>query len=316
MHEHAKSSVSLTLGRIFWITLALNLIIPTAQIIGGILANSMALISDALHNFTDFVALSLAFLAFRWSKKPASSRHTFGFHRFEVVVAFVNVLVLLGIALYILFQGVQRLLSPQPLLSEIVMMMALLGIAANGLSAYLLHSHSHDNLNVRAAFLHLLTDTMTSVGVFFVGLIVYFQPWYWLDGMVSVIIGLIIAASSLKLLRKSVSTLLNGVPDNIDLRRVQAQLTQSFPAIVDIHHIHAWEINPRVTSFTAHITLEDQPLSQVDQLCLRIKDFLRREFGINHAILQFEAHKCLPCPPEGGFGDCCLQADLAHHPHH
>lgn len=316
MHEHTKSSASLTLGRIFWITLALNLIIPTAQIIGGILANSMALIADALHNFTDFAALSLAFLAFRWSKKPASSRHTFGFHRFEVVVAFVNVLVLLGIALYILFQGVQRLLSPQPLLSEIVIMMALLGIAANGLSAYLLHSHSHDNLNVRAAFLHLLTDTMTSVGVLFVGLIVYFQPWYWLDGVISVIIGLIIAASSLKLLRKSVSTLLNGVPDNLDLGQVQARLTQTFPAIVDIHHIHAWEINPRVTSFTAHIALKDQPLSQVDQLSLKIKDFLGREFSINHAILQFEAHKCQPYPPGGGFGDCCLQADLTHHPHH
>ncbi|HDQ41200.1 MAG TPA: cation transporter [Desulfonatronum sp.] len=313
MHDHAPSSTARALDRIFWITLALNLFIPAAQIIGGVLANSTALIADALHNFTDFAALLLAFLAFRWSRKPASARHTFGFHRFEVLAAFVNVLVLLGISLYILFQGVNRLLSNQPLISEIVIVMALLGIAANGLSAYLLHGHSRGNLNVRAAFLHLLTDTLTSVGVLLVGLIILFRPWYWLDGMVSLGIGLVIGASSVKLLKKSLSTLLNGVPESLDLDQVRASVMQAFPSIENIRHIHAWEINPRVISFTAYITLKDQPLSQVDQLSTKIKDLLLREFGINHAVLQFEALGHHPPGTTNHYGDCCVQADLAHH---
>jgi len=187
-HLHRSAGGEDTSGLRLLLTLVLNFIIPVAQVAGGIISNSMALISDAMHNFSDFTAVLISYVAFRIGLRGASPENTFGYQRAEVMAALINVVILAGASVFIVYEAVIRFRNPEPVLGRIVMILAGVGILGNGLSAWLLHRGSKHNINIRGAFLHMLGDLLTSVVVMVNGAILIFKPWYWLDPLLSLMI--------------------------------------------------------------------------------------------------------------------------------
>jgi len=293
-HDHLPSALNpdqAAADRRLKLVLVLNFIIPAAQIGGGYLANSMALVSDATHNFSDFTAVFITYLARIWGRRPASARSTFGHQRLETLAVLANVGLLLVAAGFIVFHAAGRLIAPEPVAGWLVMAAAGVGVAGNGYSTWLLKKDAGESLNLRGAFLHMLADFLTSVGVLISGLLMLYWPVYWLDPLLSVVIALLIAKNAWDLLRQAADILLNRTPGDLDLAGVKACLEQE-PEVIRAHHLHAWSISEREKAFSAHLVVADQPLSRVDELARRLQAALAERFGIEHATLQFETAAC------------------------
>jgi cobalt-zinc-cadmium efflux system protein len=287
-----------TSGSRLLIALALNLIIPAAQVIGGLYSGSVAIISDAAHNFSDFSALLVAYFAFLLGRKGVSPRNTFGYQRTEVLAACFNIVILSGTAGFIIYEALQRLYHPEAVSGEVVMLIAGIGVLGNGFSALLLHRDSQHSLNTRGAFLHMLGDLLTSVVVLISGLILAFRPWYWLDPLLSLVIVLFIVKNCWTILKESACILMNATPNGLDISGIKGFLEQ-IPGISGIHFIHAWNISPSSVAFSCHVVVPDQRLSEVDALSEKVRHLLLHHFEIDHPILQFETSPC------GGAGMLC-----------
>ena len=272
-------------------TLALNLLIPLAQVIGGIFAHSMALISDAAHNFSDFTAIFIAYVANRIGKKGASVHNTFGYRRAEILAALFNVALLLGVSVFIVYEGIYRLNHPEAVVARLVVLVAGIGVVGNGLSAWLLHRDARHNLNVRGAFLHMLGDLFTSVVVVLNGIILIFKPWYWLDPILSILIALFIVRNCWTILKEATCILMNATPSGLDILKVKSFL-ESVPEIGAVHDLHAWNVCASSIAFSCHIVAPDQSLSEIDALSAGIRYQLLHRFGIDHPMLQFETTAC------------------------
>ncbi|MGA9538963.1 MAG: cation diffusion facilitator family transporter [Desulfobacterales bacterium] len=272
-------------------TLAMNLIIPTAQIIGGLMANSVALISDAMHNFSDFTALLISYGAYLIGRRGATVFNTFGYRRAEIMAALINVMLLAGASGVILYHAVQRFLHPQTVNGLIVIVLAGVGVVGNGLSAWLLHRDAAHSLNVRGAFLHMVGDLLTSVAVLINGLLLLYYPWYWLDPLLSVLIVIIILKNGWNLLKESTAVLMNATPGHLRLEKVRDYLCH-LPGILNVHYLHAWQVSSSSTAFSCHVVVPDQPVSRTGQLSERIKHELLHRFRIDHPVLQFETADC------------------------
>ena len=289
-HHHHHLSESSTGIRLL-ITLALNFIIPMVQVIGGIAAHSMALISDATHNFSDFTAILISYIALRIGKKGASLQNTFGYRRAEILAALLNVTILLGASAIIVYGAFQRLQNPQIVSGGLVMAIAAIGVIGNGFSAWLLHRDARDSLNVRGAFLHMMGDMLTSVVVLLNGLVLVYKPWYWLDPFLSLLIVIFIVKNCWGILKESTSILMNATPGHLDIQAVQTFL-QNFPDISGVHYLHAWSLGSSGVAFSCHVVVQDQPISQTQTLREKISQALFQEFGIDHPVLQFETNAC------------------------
>lgn len=288
-HHHHISENS-TATRLL-ITLALNFIIPVVQVIGGLAANSMALISDATHNFSDFTAILISYIALKIGKKGASLQNTFGYRRAEILAALLNVAILFGASALIVFGAFQRLYNPQIVSGGLVMGIAAIGVIGNGFSAWLLHRDAKESLNVRGAFLHMMGDMLTSVVVLINGLILIYRPWYWLDPLLSLMIVVFIVKNCWSILKESTAILMNATPGHLNIQAVQLFL-QNFPGISGVHYLHAWSLGSSGVAFSCHVVVKDQPISQTRQLRERISHSLFHEFGIDHPVLQFETSAC------------------------
>jgi len=288
-HHHALSENST--GTRLLITLALNFIIPVVQIFGGIAAHSMALISDATHNFSDFTAILISYFALKIGKKGASLQNTFGYRRAEILAALLNVAILFGASAIIVYGAFQRLQNPEIVSGGLVMGIAAIGVIGNGFSAWLLHRDAKDSLNVRGAFLHMMGDMLTSVVVLLNGLILIYKPWYWLDPLLSLLIVIFIVKNCWTILKESTAILMNATPGHIDIQAVQTFL-QNFPDISGVHYLHAWSLGSSGVAFSCHMVVQDQPISQTRQLREKISHALFHEFGIDHPVLQFETNAC------------------------
>jgi len=273
------------------ITLAINLLIPTAQIVGGTYAHSMALISDAVHNFSDFTALVIAYFAFRIGEKGASPKNTFGYKRAEILGAMINVALLVAAAAFILYEAFERFRHPQLVIGQIVIYLAAVGILGNGFSAWLLHRDSKHSLNVRGAFLHMMGDMLTSVLVLFNGIVLVFRPWYWLDPLLSFLIVIFILKNCWSILKEATGILMNATPRNIDLEKIKNAL-QEIPGVCGVHYLHAWNVSSASIAFSCHVEVADQLLSRTEPLSEKIRHELFHRFGIDHPILQFETVQC------------------------
>jgi cobalt-zinc-cadmium efflux system protein len=287
-HHHLPEGST---GTRLLITLALNFIIPTVQVIGGIAAHSMALISDATHNFSDFTAILISYFALKIGKKGASLQNTFGYRRAEILAAMLNVAILIGASAIIVYGAFQRLQRPEIVSGGLVMGIAAIGVIGNGFSAWLLHRDAKDSLNVRGAFLHMMGDMLTSVVVLLNGLILIYRPWYWLDPLLSLLIVIFIVKNCWSILKESSAILMNATPGGLDIQAVQAFL-QNFPDISGVHYLHAWSLGSSGVAFSCHVVVEDQPISQTRQLREKISRALFQEFGIDHPVLQFETDAC------------------------
>jgi len=290
-HHHHTVSVADSSGSRLLITLVLNFIIPSAQIIGGLYAHSVALISDAVHNFSDFTAILIAYFAYRIGQKGASLSHSFGYRRAEVLAALFNVIILSAVSLFIIREAVERFLLPQPVMGEVVMWIAGIGVLGNGFSAFLLHKDAAHSLNMRGAFLHMMGDLLTSVAVLISGLILIFKPWYWLDPLFSLLIVVFILKNCWTVLKEAVSVLMNATPEQIDLMEVQKKI-EEVPEVRGAHYLHAWHSGSGSIAFSSHVVVADQLLSHAEKTAEIIREKLKKAFGIDHAVLQFETSHC------------------------
>lgn len=289
--HHHVIDVQETSGTRLLITLALNLIIPVIQVIAGIFANSMALISDATHNFSDFTAILISYIAFRIGRKGATPRQTFGYRRAEIMAALLNVTILAGACIFILYGAFHRFLVVETVSGKVVIWAALVGIVGNGFSAWLLHQDAKHNLNVKGAFLHMLGDFLTSVAVLISGLVMLVKPWYWLDPLLSVLIAVFILKNCWTILKSSTAILMNATPDTIDLNDIRSHLLE-MDEVKNIHYMHAWPLGSSGISFSCHIVVADQLVSETHPLSERIQHTLFHKYGIDHPILQFETDPC------------------------
>ena len=285
LHHHDHVNVTETSGKRLLITLALNFIIPVAQVTGGIVSNSMALISDAIHNFSDFTSVLISYVAFRIGRKGASPENTFGYRRAEVMAALINSVILVGASIFIIYEAVIRFLHPEPVIGGIVMILAGVGIMGNGFSAWLLHRDSKDNLNIRGAFLHMMGDLLTSVVVLINGTILMFKPWYWLDPLFSLLIVAFILKNCWDIIKEATAVLMNATPKGIDIQKIKDFL-ENIPGVRAVHYLHAWNMSSSSIAFSCHVEVNDQPVSQTEALAEKIRHDLYHRFGIDVLTAQ------------------------------
>ena len=283
-HRHSDNVSRQKLG----LTILLNLGITLAQFIGGILSGSVALLSDAAHNFSDVISLIVTFTANRLAKKRATSDKTFGYKRAEIIAAFINAISLVLLSIWLIIESVQRLLTPEAVNEITVIYLSLVAIAGNGLSVYLLYRQTDKNLNIKSAYVHLLSDLMASVVVLIGGISIYFYGWYWIDPLLGVIISIYLIYLGYDLLKESIRILMLFTPVEIDLSEVVAAVHGIQP-VRKLHHIHIWKLNDTEIHLEAHLDLsESLTLKEFEQVQLQIEQLLHEKFEINHVTLQPE----------------------------
>jgi len=275
--------------------IALTAVTLIAEIVGGIWTNSLALLSDAAHVFLDLFALLLSLAAIKLATIPASERHTFGLHRSEVFASFINGLTVFLMALGILYEAWGRLASPEEVKSLPMLIVAIIGLAMNLLAAQALHFHSHDDLNVRSAFLHVVGDAAASVGVIVGGVIMYYTAWYQLDALISVGIGLLILTGAGRVLRDSVHILMEGTPHGLKLTEVAAAI-RDIEGVRDVHHLNVWTVCSHILSLSVHVNIDTGNESRRVAILHAMEHMLEERFRITHTTVQMECATCMNGP--------------------
>jgi cobalt-zinc-cadmium efflux system protein len=279
-HEHT--------GRNLAITVILNGIITIGQFAGGIISGSLALISDALHNLSDVISVILAYLAHRIGLRPQTLTSTFGYKRAEILAAFINAITLIAISVYLLIEAGKRFLNPKEVDYLWMLGLGILGIIANGLSVLILHHNKDENLNIRAAYLHLIGDALTSVAVVAGAVCIWLFKVYWIDPLVTVLISIYIFVHTFKILKESVGILMQFAPHEINQQEVVSVL-QEIHEIKSVHHVHLWQLSDHQIYFEAHLVLtENIHVSETNDIAQKAKQLLNSRFGISHTTFQYE----------------------------
>lgn len=290
-HHNHPDATRMSRKKLLWVTV-LNLSITIVQIIGGILSNSLSLLSDALHNLGDSSALFIAFLASRLSLRKANEKKTFGYKRFEILAAFFNATVLIGICIYLLFEAYSRFKNPEPIRGQLMLIVATFGLLANLVSVLILQKEKDKNLNIKAAYLHLMGDTLSSVAVIVGGIFIWKYDVLWLDPVITVLVGIYIIWHTWGVLKESADILMQGTPPGIDVEEVKKVL-EEVKGIADVHHVHIWRLNDSDCHFEGHINIsEDMPVSRIDEVRKPIRELLQKRFNIGHITLQVEYCTC------------------------
>lgn len=293
-HNHQSDSEKNLLISIF-----INLTITVAEIIGGIVSGSLALLSDAFHNFSDVVALVISYLAILVGKKEKNTKKTYGYKRAEIIAALFNVCVLIIICGYIIYEAIKRIKSPAHIHTSTMLIVAIIGLIGNGISVFLLFKKSKENMNIRAAFLHLLGDTFSSVAVIIVAIILIFKPLFILDSILSILIAIYIIKESFSILMQSLNILMQATPPGFDYKTIKQRLiNDSSLKIKSMHHLHIWEIIPGKIVFDAHIVIDKKNLKNADEIIHNINTVLAKEFHIRHTTIQLESENfnhCISC---------------------
>ena len=283
-HEHT--------GRNLALTVFLNGIITIGQFTGGIISGSLALISDALHNLSDVISVVLAWLANRIGMRPQTQKSTFGYKRAEILAAFINAISLIAVSVYLLVEAGKRFLNPQEVDYRWMLGLGILGFAANSLSVLILHQNKEENLNIRAAYLHLIGDALTSLAVIVGAVCIWLFQVYWIDPLVTVLISIYIFVHTFEILKESVGILMQFSPPEIDQKEV-IQVLQEIPEISSVHHIHLWQLADHQIYFEAHVVLvADLPIAKTNEISLNAKRLLNSRFGITHTTFQYEYIFC------------------------
>jgi len=284
MAHHHHHQVS---GKKLFITIILNALITISEIIGGIFANSLALLSDALHNFSDVMALIIAYIANRLASKGADEKNTFGLKRAETVAALFNASVLVGIGIYLIIESIHKIMHPEHIKSLWVIGFGLLSVILNGASVLLIKDDSHENLNMKAAYLHLLTDVATSVAVIIGGVLIYYFKFYSVDAVVSLLIAVYLIYSGFDIVKDSTKILMQYSPENINLDDIVKEIEKN-EKIENVHHIHIWQLNEHDVFLEAHIDIkEDLSASEITKLLDELEETIKK-LGITHTTLQVE----------------------------
>jgi cobalt-zinc-cadmium efflux system protein len=278
-------------SRALWIAIGVTGATMVVEVIGGFMANSLALLSDGGHMLTDLMALVLSLFALRLTMRPPSPTKTFGFYRMEILAALINGATLMFIAGFIIYEAYHRFGASELVESRTMLLVASVGLLANGAAALAMMRSSKDTLNIRGAYLHIVGDVLSSVGVIIGALIISFTEWYVVDPIISVVICLVILRGAFVLVKDSVNILLEAVPKGVDLEEVGTAL-RSIAGVNDLHHVHLWTISSGIHALSAHVLVDDVLMSRTGQIFKEINQLLMDRYHIAHTTIQFECENC------------------------
>jgi len=281
-----------------------------AEAVAGFAGHSLALLSDAGHNFADALALMLSWYAFRVAQRPADARRTYGYHRVGILAALVNAVTLVLLALLIFWEAVQRLRHPEPVQSWLMIGVALAAVLMNGIISFWLHEEARHDLNVKSAYRHMLGDALSALGVVVAGVIVALTGTFLADPVVSLLIGALILWSSWAVLVEAVNVLLEGSPPGLDMGAVERNI-QEIPGVLNVHDLHVWSVASGIVACSCHILVAEQSVRSGQQVLRAVADMLHCRFGIAHTTVQVEVEGCEPNDMY-----CTMRRhDHAHHGH-
>tara|TARA_B100000780_G_scaffold254665_1_gene202931 strand:+ start:1953 stop:2807 length:855 start_codon:yes stop_codon:yes gene_type:complete len=280
--------------RLMWAVMA-NVALTAVQVIGGVVSGSLSLIADALHNFSDAASLMIALVAVRIGRRPADQVKTFGYKRAETIAALINLTTLVLLGLYLIFEAVQRFYAPEPIAGWIVIWVAGLALAVDLLTAFLTYAQSKDSMNMRAAFLHNMTDALASVGVILAGTLILLYDWVWVDAAMTLVISAYVLWHGYIEFPQVVHLLMEGTPEDIAIDEVIAAMEDN-EGVSDVHHVHIWRLDEKRNALEAHVVLNAaMPFQRMDEIKRELKVMLHERFHIDHSTLEFEIVKCDGC---------------------
>lgn len=276
-------------GRRFLAVTILNATITVVEIIGGVLSGSLALLSDAFHNFGDSLSIVMGYVAQVISGRPENSKRTFGYRRAEILSAFLNALFLLVMSIFLIVEAIQRLEHPEHVNGKIMLIVAIIGFIANLLSAVLLHAGSHDSLNIKATYLHVLSDSLSSVAVIIGAIILMYVNVPWLDPTLTIAVALYIAWEAWPIIRKTIEILMQSAP-KLDYQAIKKDI-MAIDGVEGVHHVHAWSMDEHRIVFSAHINCRDMKISECENIYRQIEKILTTKYNISHVTLQAECQR-------------------------
>ena len=288
-HHHHHHEIT-NLNKAFVVGIILNTAFVTAEVVVGWSSSSLALLSDAGHNATDVFSLLLSMFAFKASKAKATNKYTYGFKRATILNSLINAVLLLFVTGAIVWEGVVRLKNPVHIPGVLVSLVAFMGIFVNGISAFYFFKDKEKDINVKGAYLHLLSDTLVSFGVVVTGVVIYFTQWFWIDTVVSFVIAIMILTSTWQLLTDSIRLALDGVPRNVDIKRVQEAILE-YDEVCSIHHIHIWALSSSENALTAHVVVQNSDITVFEKAKHSIKHTLEH-LNIHHSTFEIESIAC------------------------
>ena len=282
-HHHNKSDSDTSL----LVAVAINIVLTLAQVIGGIISGSLSLIADALHNLSDATALGIAIFARAISRKPADEFKTFGYQRAEVVAALINLTLLITISFYLIYEAVWRIFEPQIITGWIIVLVAGIALIVDIVTALITYKRSKNSINMKAAFLHNLSDALASIGVIFAGTLILLYGWHWVDTLVTFLISGFILLQGLILLPKTIHLLMEGTPEGLSIEEIKLA-TEKIKDVQEVHHIHIWNLDEHRIALEAHIVVTLDDFEEVEVIKYRLKELLKNKFNISHSTLEFE----------------------------
>lgn len=289
-HGHHHHGEGQTEGRL-WISIGLNFIITLAEFIGGIISGSLSLLSDALHNLNDTASLGISLVARKISQRDANLEKTFGYQRAEIIGAFINLITLVIIALFLIKEGIERFYNPQPIDGTVMFIVAVIGLLGNVITAGLLFRSSNENINIRSAYIHILSDALSSVGVIAAGVLILWYQLYIIDTILTLIIAGYILWQSYYMLRKTINILMESTPAEIELPNIREAMAE-VNGVLDIHHLHVWRLDERNILLESHVVIDKNDLNKMEFIKASLKELLESKFNIHHSTLEFEFEPC------------------------
>ncbi len=308
---HARVISRGAIAKNLLIATAITAIIFIAELIGGILTHSLALVSDAGHMFIDIASLVLSFAAIKLSQRAPTSRNTFGFYRVEILAALLNGATLFALSGFIFYEAIRRFGTPENVKSVPMIIIAFIGLISNIASGLLLHGDSHHNINARGAFLHIVGDALSSVGVIIAGFIIYFTKWELADPIVSMVMAAVILKGAYGLVKESVDVLLESVPKSVNLDTVKEEI-MAVAGALEVHHVHFWAISSNVYALAAHVRVNNMNISDTEGLSELVRNRLKAEYNIEYVTLQFECSECREEPLDKGVS-CAIKPGASDH---
>lgn len=288
-HHHHHHDTEALGDRRLNIAVAVNMLLTLAQVIGGVLSGSLALIADALHNFSDAAALLIAVVARRVGRQPPDRFKTFGYKRAEVIAALINLVTLVIVGLYLIYEACWRIFEPQPIEGWAVIVVAAIALLVDIVTALLTWSMAKHSLNIRAAFLHNISDALASVGVIVAGTLILLYGWTWVDTVLTLLIAGYVLYQAATLLPKTIHILMEGTPEHLSMPDV-IEAMSAIDGVSDVHHVHIWQLDEQRSALEAHVLIDD--VEQMESLKAGLKQELASRFDINHSTLEFELHPC------------------------
>jgi len=284
-HAHTHDVTEISGSRLVFVVI-LNFLITIAQTVGGLYAGSLSLLSDALHNFSDGIAIIISYLAIRIAKKGRDEKRTFGYRRSTILAAALNAIALIVISVLLFKEAIVKFMAPQPIDGGLVVWVALIGLVANLIGMLLLRKSSKGDMNIKSSYIHLLSDAFSSVAVVVGGIVIYYFNIYWVDPVLTILIGLVVLRESYQIVKKAFNILMQGAPEHIDIPAIVAELEQ-IAQVESINHIHVWGLDEKNINFEARVFIQDMRVSETGRILAQIDEVLHAH-DINHVTIQFE----------------------------